>query len=147
MAGNLEDKIKYGLREYDGYASIESGGRAGTKQKWYYKGKLFMLERGSPGYYYKKPHQILREFKELIDIAFPYDSGAREAPPPTPLEKYEGTIYVEPKHYEDAKREYEHEPEERSVMPGKEGALGGLAVLMGVLVIIWYFLFGNMRKG
>jgi hypothetical protein len=108
MSGNLEDKIKYSFRDYSGYATIESGERQGTKQIWIYNGRRYLLERGYPGYYYKKPHQIAAEFKTLVDRDFPYDRGGRLPPEPTPLENFEGTIYHNEEAYIEGKEAFKN---------------------------------------
>ena len=142
MAGNIEDKAKYALREYD----VRRGGGC----DWHVTGydgvaRVFrscVYEHGNAN----SPAKVVRVLVEAVEAA-----GIRPkswVAPITPLEKFEGELHGSPNEYVEAKEEYlESKTPSPGITPGKEDALGGLAVLMGILVIVWYFLFGKMRKG
>lgn len=142
MAGNIADKARWALREYDV--------RRGSGCDWYVKGydgvehkfRSCVYEHGSAN----SPSKVVRVLKEAVLAA-----GIRPkswVAPITPLEKFEGELYENPEQYRESKEDYEKvivSPPETT--PGKEGAIGGLAVLVGILVIVWYVLFANIRKG
>lgn len=140
MSGNIEDKAKYALREYD----VRRGGGC----DWYVAGydglehkfRSCVYEHGNANH----PAKVVRVLKEVV-----LASGIRPkswVAPVTPLEKFEGELYEDPEQYRKGKEDYEKViVSPPKITLGKEGAMGGLAVLVGILVVLWYFLFGRRR--
>lgn len=102
MAGNIEDKAKYALREYDV--------RRGSGCDWYVSGYDGVEHRLQSCVYDQwganHPAKVVRILKEKV-----LEAGIKpktHVPPPTPLEKYEGTVYeAEESKYEAGKAEFE----------------------------------------
>ena len=100
MAGNIADKARWALSKYNvrrgGGCDWYVSGADGVEQKFI----SCVYERGSPN----SPAKVVRVLKEKV-----LASGLRPkgwVAPPTPLEKYEGTLYENVSDYRIGKEEY-----------------------------------------
>ena len=101
MAGNISDKAKYALREYD----VRRGGGC----DWYVSGYDGVEHKLQSCVYDQwganSPAKVVRVLKEQVLAA-----GIKPksyVPPPTALEEYEGTLYKNEVVYGAGKEEYE----------------------------------------
>lgn len=139
MAGNIADKARYALREYD----VRRGGGC----DWYVKGYDGVEHKLRSCVYDQwganSPSKVVRVLKEAVTAA-----GIRPktwVAEVTPLEKYEGTLYDTPEEYAEVKREYA-DSKAVAVGVGDEVKIGGLALIAGFFVVVWILLFGSRRR-
>jgi hypothetical protein len=103
MAGNIEDKAKYALREYD----VRRGGGC----DWYVSGVTGREEKFTSCVYDQwganSPAKVVRVLKEKVLASGMQPKGY--VVPPSPLEKFEGTIYDRPEDLRIGKEEYKME--------------------------------------
>lgn len=140
MAGNIADKARYALREYDV--------RRGSGCDWYVAGydgvehkfRSCVYEHGNAN----SPSKVVRVLKEAV-----FASGIRPkswVAPITPLEKFEGELHDTTEEYVEAKEEYAEAIKAPLIAKVEPGKLGGFMVLIGAVIVLWYFLFGNIRR-
>lgn len=140
MAGNIEDKAKYALREYD----VERGGGC----TWYVTGfdkvkhkfTSCVYENGRANH----PAKVVRILKEQVILAGMKPKSY--VPPATPLERYEGSIHKEGT-YEAAKEAYEVTKEDTGAIPEPIKTNSPLILVAIFIGVLGYWLFGSIRKG
>jgi hypothetical protein len=141
MAGNIADKARWALREYD----VRRGGGC----DWYVKGYdgvehkfcSCVYEHGSAN----SPAKVVRVLVEAVHAA-----GIRPkswVAPITSLEKFEGELHETPKDYREAKEEYIEAVEASLITKPEVGKVSGFLLLIGALAVLWFMLFTNIRRG
>jgi hypothetical protein len=100
MAGNIEDKAKYALKDYE----VRRGGGC----TWYVSGVTGREEKFTSCLYDQwganSPAKVVRVLKEKV-LASGMQPKSYVAPP-SPLEKFEGTLYDRPDDLRIGKEEY-----------------------------------------
>lgn len=100
MVGNIEDKAKYALKGYD----VSRGGGC----TWYVSGATGREEKFTSCVYDQwganSPAKVVRVLKEKVLASGMQPNGY--VVPPSPLEKFEGTLYERPEDLRIGKEEY-----------------------------------------
>jgi hypothetical protein len=161
MSGNIEDKAKYALREYD----VRRGGGC----DWYVSGVTGREEKFTSCVYDQwganSPAKVVRVLKEKVLASGMQPKGY--IVPPSPLEKFEGTIYKEPTDYRIGKEEYKMEAVSNVLNVKSEGeeepmeswdkaagldrakiksiAKAPIVLVMIAIGVLGYFLFAGRR--
>jgi len=146
MAGNIADKARYALPEYD----VRRGGGC----DWYVKGAYGLeqkftscvYERGSAN----SPAKVVRVLREAVLASDLRPKGYVK--PATPLETFEGQLYDahEPRDYKEAKEVYEVEKAVEKAAGLDRSKIRTIKNLPIVLVaiaigVLGYFLFAKQR--
>lgn len=103
MGGNIADKARYALRDYEV--------RRGAGCTWYVSGANGREEKFRSCVYEggraNSPGKVVRVLKEQVLASGLVPKGV--VVPPSPLEKFEGELYTNPIDYREAKEVYEME--------------------------------------
>jgi len=146
MSGNVADKARYALREYD----VRRGGGC----DWYVKGAYGIEQKFTSCVYEhgmaNSPAKVVRVLKEAVLASSLRPKGYVE--PPTSLEKFEGQLYDthEPRDYQEAKEVYEVEKaveKAAGLDRSKISTVKNLPIILVAIAIgvLGYFLFGKQR--
>lgn len=141
MAGNIEDKAKYALREYD----VRRGGGCDWFVKGYdgveYKLRSCVYEHGNAN----SPAKVVRVLVEAVSKAKIMPKTYVE--PVTPLEKFEGELHDTPKEYVESKKEYKDALKDSGAIGDAGTNIIGVGVVGVVgLAFLAYMLLKGVRK-